>query len=248
MDITDRKHAEAAVNESAARLQAVSRRVVEIQEQDRRHIARELHDEIGQVLSVIGVNLHALKGVCDESAGPRIEESLSIVDQAIQQVRNLSLDLRPSMLDDLGLVATLRWYADRQAQRAGFAASLNVESSTHRPPAEQATACFRVVQEALTNVVRHARARNVWIELRQGDETLDLAVRDDGDGFDAEAARQSAARGESFGLPAIQERVELLGGRFEIESQRKKGTSIRASFPIAPASMTTRSPNEGGIS
>ena len=155
----ERQRAEEDLRDSVARLQVLSRRVVEVQEEERRHLARELHDEIGQVLSAISVNLHAVKGVCDAAAGPRIEESIHIVDQATQQVRNLSLDLRPSMLDDLGLVATLRWYADRQAQRAGFAVHFAVESSGARLPAELTIACFRVVQEALTNVVRHARAR-----------------------------------------------------------------------------------------
>ena len=158
-DVTERKRAEEALRNSAERLQVVSRRVVEVQEEERRHIARELHDEIGQVLSAISVNLHAVQRVCEAAARPRIEESIQIVDQATQQVRNLSLDLRPSMLDDLGLVATMRWYADRQAQRAGFTVHFTVESSGARLPAELAIACFRVAQEALTNVARHARAR-----------------------------------------------------------------------------------------
>ena len=152
-DIAERKQAEEALRDSAARLRALSRRVVEIQEQERRHVARELHDEIGQVLSAISVNLHAVKRVCDAAAWPRIEESIQIVDQATQQVRNLSLDLRPSMLDDLGLVATLRWYVDRQAQRAGLAVHFAAESSAASLPTELTTACFRVAQEALTNVV-----------------------------------------------------------------------------------------------
>ncbi len=159
IDITERKRAEEALRDSAARLHVLSRRVVEVQEAERRHIARELHDEIGQVLSAISVNLHAVKHVCDAAAVPRIEESIQIVDQATQQVRNLSLDLRPSMLDDLGLVSTVRWYADRQAQRAGFAVHFAVEFSAGRLPAELTIACFRVAQEALTNVARHARRK-----------------------------------------------------------------------------------------
>ena len=230
-DITDRKRAEEALRDSAGRLRALSRRVVEVQEEERRHLARELHDEIGQVLSAISVNLHTVKAVCDAAAFPCLEESIHIVDRATQQVRNLSLDLRPSMIDDLGLVATLRWYADRQAQRAGFAVHVAVESSAARLPAELTIACYRVAQEALNNVARHARARHVWIELRQSDDEVELAIRDDGVGFDSETASGRAARGESFGLLGIQERVELLGGQADIRSQPGLGTTMPRLVP-----------------
>ena len=218
-DITERKRAEEALRDSAERLQVLSRRVVEVQEQERRHIARELHDEIGQVLSAISVNLHIVKTVCDVAARSRIEESLEIVDQATQQVRNLSLNLRPSMLDDLGLAATLRWLVDPPGRTGGPGSSLRrpVVGGAFAP--ECSDRCFRVAQEALNNVVRHARAKSVWVDLRQGDDEVDLAIRDDGVGFDPETARRRAARGESFGLLGIQERVELLGGRADIRSQ-----------------------------
>ena len=114
-----------------------------------------------------------------------------------------------------------------------------------RLPAELAIACFRVVQEALTNVVRHARARHVWVELRQGDDEVDLAIRDDGVGFDPETARRGAARGESFGLLGIQERVELLGGRADIQSQPGQGTSIRVWFPDRVPAVDLQDPSEG---
>jgi len=232
-DITERTQAESALRDLAKRLQVLSRRVVEVQEQERRHLARELHDEIGQIFCAIGVNLHALKGVCDPAGWPRIEESLHIVDRATQQVRNLSLDLRPSILDDLGLVATLRWYADRQAQRAGFALQLVVESSGTRLPTELETACFRVAQEALTNVVKHSGARQVGVAFRQDDDGVHLVIRDDGVGFDPETARRRVAWGEGLGLLGIKERVELLGGRADIQSQPGQGTTIRIWFPIA---------------
>ena len=131
-DITERKRAEEALRDSAERLQLLSRSVVEVQEQERRHIARELHDEIGQVFSAISVNLHIVKTVCDTAARSRIDESIDIVDHATQQVRDLSLNLRPSMLDDLGLAATLRWLVVRQAARAASVHHFNVQSSGGR--------------------------------------------------------------------------------------------------------------------
>jgi PAS domain S-box-containing protein len=231
-DITRRKRAEEALRDSAERLQVLSRRVVEVQEQERRHIARELHDEIGQVLSAISVNLHTVKAVCDTAARSRIDESINIIDHATEQVRDLSLNLRPSMLDDLGLAATLRWLVVGQAERAGLVPYFNVQSSGAPLSPNVAIAGFRVVQEALNNVVRHARAKHIWVDMRQSDHEVDLAVRDDGVGFDPETTRRRAARGESFGLLGIQERVELLGGRANIRSQAGRGTRIRVWLPL----------------
>ncbi len=231
-DVTELRKAERALQEYAARLKTLSRRIVEVQEEERRHLARELHDEIGQVLSAVSVNLQSLKGVCDSAAAPRLEESIKVVDDAIQQVRNLSLDLRPSMLDDLGLVSTLRWYADRQARRAGFTLHLSVDSAGYRLPADIQIACYRVAQEALTNVVRHARARHVWLEYHEDEVQVQIVVRDDGVGFEVAEVRQRAARGASLGVLGMQERTELLGGQFDIESKPAHGTTIRVRFPL----------------
>ena len=243
-DVTDRMRADQALRSSAARLRDLSRRVVEIQEQERRHIARELHDEIGQVLSAVSINLQGLKGT-STAASSRIDESIQIVDQALQQVRNLSLELRPHMLDDLGLAATLRWLLDRQTQRSGLVPHFAVKSSGLPLPPNLATACFRVAQEALTNVVRHAHAHSVWVELEQSDEELRLLVRDDGDGFDVETARRRGRVGESFGLLAIQERVELLGGFVRVESQPGHGASIHIRFPLRSTAAADDPSEEG---
>jgi signal transduction histidine kinase len=142
-------------------------------------------------------------------------------------------------------VATLRWYADRQAQRSGFKVQFAVNYSGVRVPAQMTTACFRVAQEALTNVVRYAKAQSVMIELRQSDEGVDLVIRDDGVGFDAETARGRAARGESFGLLGIQERAALLGGRADIQSQPGLGTSVRVWFPLEQPQWA-QGPGEAG--
>jgi signal transduction histidine kinase len=222
------------------RLHALSRRLVEAQENERRHIARELHDEVGQALTTVIINLQAVQRLLDAPRAERdeapdplayLEESLQTVRRTLQQVRDMSLDLRPSLLDDLGLVPALRWYADRQAQRAGFAVHFGADLPEMRLPVDVETTCFRVVQEALTNVVRHAQAQRVSIQLRQGQESLDLNILDDGRGFDVERALQRAAGGGSLGLLGMQERVHFAGGEMDIQSAPGHGTEIRVSLP-----------------
>ncbi len=231
-DITAHKVAEEEVNTARERLQALSRQLIAAQENERRCLARELHDEIGQVLTAVSINLHALKSICCTAAQPRIEESLAIVDRAVHQVRDLSLDLRPSMLDDLGLAATLRWYVDRQVRRAGLTIHLADHLDTRRLPPGLETVCFRVVQEALTNAVRHARARQVWIGLDREQSRITLTVRDDGIGFDPCQARQRALRGTSCGLLGMQERVEALGGQLRLEAAPGAGTTVQVCLPV----------------
>ncbi len=234
-EIVERKKVEVTLQANQQRLQSLSRRLVEVQEEERRRLARELHDEVGQVLTAVKLNLQAMQRVSDASApGSGLEESIGIVDRALRQVRDLSLDLRPSMLDDLGLVAALRWYVDQQAQRAGFKAELAIGSmERHLSPALD-TVCFRVAQEALTNVMRHAQAQQVQVELRQRDSELDLVIRDDGVGFDVNAALERASEGGSLGLLGMQERVQLVGGQLEIASEPMRGTEVRARFPLTP--------------
>ncbi len=218
------------------RSQVLSQQLMEAQEAERRHLARELHDEIGQALTAIKINLQAVqRSVGEPTASSRLDESIGIVDRVLQQVRNMSLDLRPSLLDDLGLLAALRWYLDRQSKRAGFAAEFHAEPPDIRASANLETACFRVAQEALTNIVRHAGASHVRVELRQQDNELQLKIHDDGSGFDVAAARQRAARGGSLGLLGMQERVLLIGGRIDIDSAAGRGTTIWVRFPLTSA-------------
>lgn len=232
-DITERKQAEADLRENRERLQLLSQQLLTAQEAERRHIARELHDEIGQAFTALKLNLQSLeRAPAAAGLGPPIQESIGIVEHAIQQVRNLSVELRPSLLDDLGLIPALRWHLDRYTQRTGTAVHFTADPATGRPPPEIETVCFRVTQEALTNVARHAQARQVWVDLRQSSDELRLTIRDDGTGFDARAARERAARGGSFGLLGMEERVLLIGGKIEIDSGPGEGTEIKISFPI----------------
>jgi signal transduction histidine kinase len=224
------------------RLQTLSRRLMEVQEVERRHIARELHDEIGQALTVMKINLQAVQRLLDTPAlTPYLEESIRTVERTLQQVRNLSLDLRPSLLDDLGLVPALRWYVDRQAQGAGFSAQFAADPLEKRLHPDLEIVCFRIVQEALTNVTRHAQAQRVRVELRQREDELQLIICDDGVGFDVQAALNRAAHGASMGLLGLEERALLVGGQIEIESAPGRGTEIRACFPLT----LPPSPDEG---
>ena len=235
-EVEERVRAEESLEASRGRLQALSRQLLAAQETERRHIARELHDEVGQALTAVKINLQTMgRGGAAAPPAPRLEESIRIVERTLEQVRNLSLDLRPSILDDLGLVAAARWYLDRQAQRAGIAAHLVVDLPPEPLPPEVETACFRVLQEAVTNVVRHAGAREVRVVLARRGEELHLAVRDDGAGFDVAAARARAARGGSLGLLGMQERVILLGGRMDVSSAPARGAEIQVWFPLSSA-------------
>jgi signal transduction histidine kinase len=240
VEVTARKQAEAALQDYSRRLETLSRQLLEVQEQERRHLARELHDEIGQVLTLIKMKVNAAARQAEGSARAGLDDALGVVESAIQQVRNLSLDLRPSMLDDFGLEAALEWYVNRQAADTTFTVQLDSNLGEDRLPAEIETACFRVVQEALTNAARHAKARHVAVTICRTGKDLQLSVRDDGIGFDVGAARQRASRGRSVGLLGMQERVELLGGQIHIQSAPGRGTEIQVHFAIPAAASAGR--------
>lgn len=229
-DVTERVRAQSALEESATRLQHLSRRLIALQEEERRHLSRELHDEFGQLLAAVTLHLSRVGSTLQGHARADLEESIALLRRAGEELRSLVLELRPTMLESAGLFATLRWLADNHQQRTGIATE--VIGEVDEVPAEVAIACFRVVQEALTNVVRHARATHVRIELRQHDGSLELMVRDDGAGFDVRGALGRAAGRGSVGLIGMRERVQILGGRLEIDSRAGHGTRIHVALPL----------------
>jgi len=232
-DITKRKQAEEKRKEYSLKLQVLSRRLVEAQETERRNLARELHDEIGQALTVIQLNLQAmLQSPGTDALTPRLNESLQVVERVLEQVQDISLDLRPSILDDLGLEPALRWYTDRQAALVELKVGFHADRLEQRLDPVIETECFRVAQEALTNVVRHAQAKAVTVELRKEDGQLHLRVRDDGIGFDVAAIREKAVRGASLGLLSMEERAALADGGLEFKSVPGRGTEVHAWFPL----------------
>jgi signal transduction histidine kinase len=220
------------VQEAHKRLQVLSHRLIDAQEAERQRLARELHDQIGQSLTAAQLSLQALQPSVDAASAGRVEDSLAIIDEALQQVHDLSLDLRPSLLDDLGLVAALRWYIDRLARNAGLLGSVTADMLEARLAPQIETACFRIAQEALTNVLRHANARTVWVELTHVDSKFQLVVRDDGVGFDVRAVMRRTGPDASLGLQGMQERALAIGSGVYIDSKPGSGTEIRVSVPL----------------
>ena len=239
LDVTERKrseaererlHREAAA--SAELLEIMARRLIEAQEAERAHLARELHDEIGQVLTTVNLTLEAVRARAGPAVADRLDESRRVVDRAIEQVRSLSLDLRPASLDLLGLEPALSAFLARQAAHAGLILNFTSSLGGERLPATLETVCFRVVQEATTNAVRHARATSLAVDLSRTDGEVRVTIRDDGIGFDVAATRERILRGEGFGLAGMLERVQLFGGRIDVESAIGSGTTIRVQFPV----------------
>jgi PAS domain S-box-containing protein len=239
-DITARKRVEEErerlfnkISIAQDRLKILSRRLIEAQESERRVLSRELHDEIGQTLTAIKIDLQTVNKLTRSvKLKTHLKDSVELVEHALQQVRNLSLDLRPSLLDDLGLIPTLRWYIDKQAQRTGLNAKLTADVANEKFSPEISITCYRVIQEAITNVIRHANAKNVNVILKIDSDSLKLNIEDDGKGFDIRSARKKALGGASIGVLGMQERVELVGGELSIHSYPEKGTKISAVFPL----------------
>jgi len=201
-------------------------RVVAAQEAERRRLARELHDETGQTLTSILIGLKALEESAPPDAGRLVANLRSSVVGALKGVKRIVVELRPKALDDLGLVPALERLASGFADETGVAIRLEAQL-TARLASEVETALYRIVQEGLTNVVKHANATNASVVLAAGDSRVLLVIEDDGAGFDLESGRK-----RGFGLEGMQERVQLLGGRLEIGSRRDGGTSLVVEVPL----------------
>jgi PAS domain S-box-containing protein len=239
-DITERLRTQQALERvnrelesSQERLRALSRRLLEVQEEERGRLARDLHDDIGQALTALKIQLESLSRGCEPALRARIAEGVETVQLTLERVRQLSLSLRPPQLDDLGLAAAVRSHLDRQSRLAGLASHFEGDEAAHEIDPDTETACFRVAQEAITNVLRHARAQNLWVRLYNVGGRLALSVRDDGRGFNVESVRSRVAGGASLGLVGMEERIALVAGSLEITSAPGKGTVLVATFPVA---------------
>ncbi|HUJ79217.1 MAG TPA: PAS domain S-box protein [Nitrospiria bacterium] len=237
-EMTERKRTEAALREHAERMQMLSRQLVEAQEAEGRRIGRELHDELGQILTSLKIYLQTLPERSDPASFGKLQaDSLALIDQALDRVRNLSSDLRPTVLDDLGLAAALRWMLDRRAREAGFTTQCVARGMDERLPPEIESTAFRIAQEALTNVIKHANARSVRVELSRRKNVMTLLIVDDGIGFDPEAARAEALRGKSLGLVGMEERASLVNGRIALRTAPGKGTELMLEIPLPEAGL-----------
>jgi signal transduction histidine kinase len=212
-----------------AELKDLSARLVAVQEGERRAISRELHDEVGQSLSALRVGLTNLAAVIPAAADREIREQVEslarLAETSVGVVRNITLLLRPSMLDDLGLVPALQWQAREVSRHAGITVNVAAENVAEELSEETKTCVYRVVQEALHNSVRHSAAQNVRVTVRQNAGTLHLTVQDDGRGFHPEVER-------GLGLLGMQERVSHLDGRFQLQSEIGRGTVITVDLPF----------------
>jgi PAS domain S-box-containing protein len=225
-DITERKRAQEA-------LQTFSRRLLEAQEAERQNISRELHDEIGQVLTAVNLNLHTIRSLCKTPAcAPRLVESVQIIEEALAKIRELSLELRPALLDDLGLSAALRWYVARYTERSGITTEVTGDPELGTISPEIKTACFRIAQEALTNVARHARATKATVDVAKRNGDLHLTVSDDGIGFDSRLFLNGASGSRALGLHGMWERALAVAGSLEIDAAPGAGTRVFVTIPL----------------
>lgn len=252
-DVTDRKRVEDAIVQSEEHyrdlfhqayqmqenLRRLSARILEVQEQERTRISRDLHDEVGQSLTAINMNIAALKKALDGAPAAqvrRMADTQRLIEHTMVTVHNFARELRPAMLDDLGLLPTLRNYVKGFGGRTGLALRLQARGAAdiERLDAERKIVVYRVVQEALNNIVKHAAARRVSIRLSANRHGIALELADDGKGFTPAGDAAASPASERLGLLGLAERVRLVSGEFAVESKPGRGTTVRATIPFKP--------------
>jgi len=213
-----------------AALERLYEKVVSAQEDERKRIARELHDDTSQSLAVLVMAIDSATATLKSGKTPRLEEARALAVRTIEEVHRMILDLRPSVLDDLGLQSAIRWYAERHLVSRGISVRCEFEARDRRWPAAFETAVFRVCQEAMSNIARHAEAESVLVQVAESDGMLRIEIEDDGKGFDPGSSGSPDRR--HFGLMGIRERVEILGGTVRIDSAPGQGTRLRFEVPL----------------
>jgi PAS domain S-box-containing protein len=229
-DITERKRAEEQLQRSFKQLRDLTARLQSVREEERARVAREIHDELGQALTAIKIDLASVIRALRTDQRVELEKAESIlrlVDQTILSVRRIATELRPGILDDLGLVAALEWAAEEFQARTGTKCQLDLPEDDIVTDQERTTAIFRIFQETLTNVTRHAEATRVDVRLSREDDNIVLEVRDNGRGI----AERQLSSGRSLGILGMRERALLLGGELTIGGQAGKGTTVKLRIP-----------------
>jgi signal transduction histidine kinase len=224
-----------ALQETNLRLHALFKRTLEAQEDERQHIARELHEEVAQMLSSLRMRLDSLRltPAMKKYIEPQVKDAGTIAESALHRLQDLVRDLTPHGMEYIGLAGVLEAHLKEWTQGSGLAVQFSAHLSAARPPFKIETAAYRVAEEAVSNVVRHARAETLRVELLQRNGELHVYVTDDGLGFDVEAARRDSAIGNRLGITLMEQRMALLGGRLEIISAPGRGTAVKAVFPAS---------------
>jgi len=239
-DITERKLSEEKIENHGQELVNLSLQLIESQESERKRISRELHDEFGQSLTAIRYNLGVLKNQRSfedkNIVKNRIEDSITILDKLLNQVHNLALELRPTMLDDLGLEATLQWYCKQFADRFNVKVQLDSGILSKRYSSLIETNLFRIIQEAMTNIAKHSRACNAIIKVLERDSDIEAIIKDDGIGFDSLNYFKFDNKHSTMGLLGIRERVNATNGNFEISSNPGEGTKLSIKISLGEGS------------
>jgi two-component system, NarL family, sensor histidine kinase UhpB len=245
---TQHRRAEEQLRESHERLRALSVYLQTVREEERTRIAREVHDELGQALTSCKLDLSWIASKLPADLKPLVEKARMLtahIDSTIQTVRRISSELRPGVLDHLGLVAAIEWQANEFQNRTGIRCDVRGRVRESMEDQELSTTFFRIFQETLTNVIRHAGATHVAVDLKEADGRITLEVRDNGRGI----GREDIDNSNSMGLLGMRERTELLGGAFKIGSlPGGKGTRVRASIPLARRSRSTDLNHEDTLS
>jgi PAS domain S-box-containing protein len=237
-DITERKEAEEALQKSETQLRRLSTQLLEVQEKERKRIAGDLHDGIGQSLSAIKFRVETVVDYLQDETDPSTIDTLQslvpMLQDAIEDVRKTVMNLRPSILDDLGILATISWFI-RQFQAVYSRIRVEEEIDVQETEVREAlkTNIFRVLQEAANNIAKHSQADRVRVSLRKKGDVLDLVIEDNGGGFDLQRVLNAEDGETGFGITSMKERTELSGGSFSIESKTGAGTTVRASWPCS---------------
>jgi len=235
-DVTERVLAEKTLKAQSEQLRILSAKLSEAQEAERKRIARELHDQVGQNLTVVGINLNILRSAISEDSltahhNCLLDDSMLLVEQTSEFTRSLMADLRPPDMDDYGLIAAIQWYSKRFSMRTGIEVIMKGDEIYPRPSTYTENNLFRIVQEALTNISKHSQAKIIQIRINITDNKLKIKISDDGIGFDPKKLH-TLPENRGLGLMNMVERTESIGGRFSIKSRIGKGTEITVEVPL----------------